>query len=65
MVLENVVYILKHNCYRTLLVMKKQHYKLHTHIHYNYSIEVIRGKKKTTLEEYYRTKVDIKCSFFF
>ena len=45
--------------------MKKQHYKLHTHIHYNYSIEVIRGKKKTTLEEYYRTKVDIKCSFFF
>ena len=46
MVLENVVYILKHNCYRTLLVMKKQHYKLHTHIHYNYLIEVIRGKKK-------------------
>ena len=45
--------------------MKKQHYKLHTHIHYNYSIEVIRGKKKTTLEEYYRIKVDIKCSFFF
>ena len=42
MVLENVVYILKHNCYRTLLVMKKQHYKLHTHIHYNYSIEVIK-----------------------
>jgi len=34
---------------------------LHTHIHYNYSIEVMRKKKKSTLEEYYRIKVDIKC----
>jgi len=44
--------------------MKKQHYKLHTHIHYNYSIEVIRKREKT-LEEYYRIKVDIKCVFLF
>ena len=42
--------------------MKKQHYKLHTHIHYNYSIEV---KRERTLEEHYRIKVDIKCVFLF
>ena len=36
------------------------------HIHYNYSIEIMRNKiKKTTLKEYYRIKVDIKCVFLF
>ena len=32
--------------------------------HYNYSIEGMRNKINTTLEEYYRIKVDIKCFFF-
>ena len=33
--------------------------------HYNYSIEGMRNKINTTLEEYYRIKVDIKCVFLF
>ena len=42
---------------------------MHTHIHYNYSIEVMRNnyikKKKKTLEKYYRIKVYIECVFLF
>ena len=33
--------------------------------HYNYSIEGMRNKINTTLEEYYRIKVDIKYIFLF
>ena len=39
---------------------------MHIHIHYNYSIEVMRNKiKKKTLEEYYKIKADIKFVFLF
>ena len=36
--------------------MKSKNYKLHKYIYYNYSIEVIKKKKK----EYYIIKVDIE-----
>ena len=32
---------------------------MHTHIHYNYLIEVMRNLKKKNLEKYYRIKIDI------
>ena len=35
------------------------------HIHYNYSIDVMRKKKKKPLEKNYRIKVDIECVFLF
>ena len=39
---------------------------MYKHIHYNYSIEVMRNKiKKKTLEEYYKIKADIKFVFLF
>ena len=38
--------------------MKSNNYKLHTHINYNFSLEVLLKKKKK-LEEYYRIKVDM------
>ena len=41
---------------------------MHTHIHYNYSIKVMRNnlkKKKKNFEEHCRIKVDIKCVFLF
>ena len=39
---------------------------MHIHIHYNYSIEVIRNNnKKTTLEEYYKIKIYLECVFLF
>ena len=66
MVLENVVYVLQYNCYRILLVMSLSYKKTIInclHIHYNYSIEVMRKKK--TLEENYKIKVDIECVFLF
>ena len=31
------------------------------HIHYNYSVQVMRKKKKKFLKKYCRIKVDIKC----
>ena len=68
MVLENVVYVLQHNCYRILLVMSLSYKKTIInclHIHYNYSIDVMREKKKKTLEKNYRIKVDIECVFLF
>ena len=37
---------------------------MHIHIHYNYSIDVMRNKK-TILEKYCRIKVYIKCNFLF
>ena len=50
-----------------MFITKNNNYKLHTHIRYNYSIEIMRNKKinKTTLEEYCRIKVDIECVFLF
>ena len=56
------------SCMRSLLIIKSNNYKLHTYIHFNYSIEVIRKKNTTTtttLEEYFRIKVDIECVFLF
>ena len=46
------------------LIIRRNNYKLHTHIHYNYSVHVMRNIKKN-LEKYYRIKVDIKCVFLF
>ena len=33
------------------LIIKSKNYKLHTHIYYNYSIEVMRKKKKNLGEK--------------
>ena len=45
-------------------IIRNNNYKLHTHVHYNYSVQVMRNKK-AILEEYCRIKVDIKCVFLF
>ena len=45
-------------------IIRNNNYKLRTHVHCNYLVQVMRNKK-AILEEYCRIKVDIKCVFLF
>ena len=57
------IIIIKLYLYCNEFIIKNNSYKFYTHIHYKYSIAMMRNKKiknKKTLEEYYRIKVDIE-----